>query len=188
MKFQNKKAAIELSIGTIIIIVLGVSMLILGMILVRSIMCSAIGLTGDVNTKVTDELNKYFGESQAEVACVGEGTEAIKMPTGKDNIVYCAIHTTEQAKYEITMTKISTSIPSLTQAQLDKWVTTNSWSGEVAPGDSSLKKVVRIKVPSDAPEGDVIVSISITKDGTLIGNKDLDFQTSRVGLVQGTIC
>ena len=63
MKIKNKKGAIELSVGTIIIIVLGVTMLILGMVLVRNIMCNTIALTTEVNSKVTDELNRYFGDS-----------------------------------------------------------------------------------------------------------------------------
>ncbi|MEK6953289.1 MAG: hypothetical protein AABX29_09845, partial [Nanoarchaeota archaeon] len=39
--FKNKKAALELSIGTIVILVLAMSMLILGLILIRTIFTGA---------------------------------------------------------------------------------------------------------------------------------------------------
>lgn len=60
---DEKKAALELSIGTIIIIVLALTMLILGIVLVRSIMCGAIGLTGELNSKVKKEIGKIFESS-----------------------------------------------------------------------------------------------------------------------------
>lgn len=188
MNRTNKKAAIELSVSTIIIIVLGVSMLILGMVLIRSILCSAIGLTGNINGAVNSEINKYFGDSGGEVACIGSGGDAIKMSTGQENIVYCGIRAPESAKYDVTVTDVRSGITSLSNDQLKSWLTQSTYSSTVAPGDTIPKKVVRIKIPSNAPEGAITIQVQITKDGTLLSTQDLDFTVSRVGTVQSAIC
>ena len=56
MRLKGKKAAIELSMTTIIVVVLSLTLLIMGFILVRTIMCGAIGFTGDINDKVEKEI------------------------------------------------------------------------------------------------------------------------------------
>jgi MFS family permease len=55
-KKVNKKGAMELSIGTVVVIVIAITMLILGIVLVRSIMCSAVGLTGDLDNRIKGEI------------------------------------------------------------------------------------------------------------------------------------
>jgi len=188
MKLSNKNAAIELSVGTIIIIVLGVTMLILGMVLVRSVMCNAIGLTGDINTKVSSEINKYFGDSGSEVACIGSGGDAIKLATGQQNIIYCGIKAPASAKYDITVTQVKSGISTLTDDQLKQWLSLDTWSSTVAPGDTLPKKVARINIPSNAPEGSITIQVQINKDGQLLSTQDLDFTVSRVGTIQTAIC
>ena len=98
---MKKKAALELSIGTVVVIVIGITMLILGIVFVRNVMCGALGLTGDLNDKVKGEINKLFGSTGAEVQCIGSGGEPIKMIPGKLNIVYCGVNAPDSAAYRI---------------------------------------------------------------------------------------
>lgn len=64
---MNKKGAIELSIGTIVIIVLAMTMLIMGLILVRTIFSGAKYNVQQMNDKVTNEINKLFVEDKKTV-------------------------------------------------------------------------------------------------------------------------
>ncbi len=64
---KNKKAALELSIGTIVILVLAMSMLILGLVLVRTIFTGAKYNVETMNKKVEAEINKLFVEEQRTV-------------------------------------------------------------------------------------------------------------------------
>jgi len=185
---MNKRGAIELSIGTIVIVVLGVTMLILGMFLVRGVMCSAMSLTGDVNSKMTSELEKYFGETGDEVACIGE-VETVKIIPGKENFIYCSVKAPEQAKYEFSVKEYGSRISTLTGNEIKNWIgteTSSSWT--VAPDERNPKKVFNLKVPKDAPEGNVWVKIEIKKDGKFLREKKLDFETSRVGFIKSSIC
>lgn len=184
---MNRKGALDLSIGTIVIVVIGVTMLILGMVLVRSIMCQAIGLTSDVNGKVKGELDRYFGNAGGEVVCIGSGGEPIKISTGTNNI-YCAIKAPEEAQYDIKMVSSQSFIDTLANDKLSTWIRSSTWTGRVAPGDQSVKKAITLNVPDNAPEGQVRVSVEIRKNGELISSQDLDLEVSRTSFVQNAVC
>jgi len=56
--------AIELSIGTVVIIVLAMSMLILGIVLIRNIFGSATTAITEIDQGVKNEINKLFSENE----------------------------------------------------------------------------------------------------------------------------
>jgi hypothetical protein len=62
-----KKGAMELSISTIVIIVLAMSMLIFGLILIRNIFAGGTNAIDTINDQVTNEINKMFGEDKKVV-------------------------------------------------------------------------------------------------------------------------
>lgn len=62
MQKRNKKAAIELSINTIVVIVLAMSMLILGLVLVKNIFTGATDVTSMTNDQVKNQVSKMFGD------------------------------------------------------------------------------------------------------------------------------
>lgn len=63
----QKKAAIELSIGTVVIIVLAMTMLILGLVLVRSIFTGATESVTTLNEKVKGEITGLFAEEGTKI-------------------------------------------------------------------------------------------------------------------------
>ncbi len=63
-KFNQKKAAIELSIGTIVIIVLAMSMLILGLVLVKSIFSGSIDIAEMTTDQLKNQVAAMFGEDK----------------------------------------------------------------------------------------------------------------------------
>ena len=183
---RGKKAALELSIGTVVIIVIAVIMLIMGIVFVRSVMCSAMGLTGDLNDKVKGEVNKLFGATGGEIQCLGASGEPVKMIPGETNNIYCGIKAPKTAQYTIELTSYEGTVS--TKNELKSWLITESWQGEVSPGDEIPKKAIRINVPDNAPEENLMLQVTIKKDGNLISTQDLDFQISRVGFFKATMC
>jgi hypothetical protein len=103
---KNKKAALELSIGTIVIIVIAVAMLILGIVFVRSIMCSGIQIGEDVSQGVKNEIKSLFSADNYGVKCEGEGTQDIKLASGGMRKVICIVKTDAQAKYDFNIKSI----------------------------------------------------------------------------------
>ena len=78
-----KKAAIELSIGTIVIIVLAMAMLILGIVLVRNIFSGSTEAVDNINQGVINEINELFTDSNKRMA-VYPSTRKITIPQGTD--------------------------------------------------------------------------------------------------------
>jgi len=183
---MNKKAALELSVGTIVIIVIAITMLILGIVFVRSVMCGAIGLTGDMNNRVKGEINKLFGSTGGEVQCLGLSSEPVKIIPGQTNTVWCGIKAPQTAKYSIVLTDYS-AVHS-TKSEVKNWIVTDSWDGTVAPGDEDPKKAIRLNLPDNAPEDTIMLQVIIKKEGSIIATQDLDFEISRVGFFKAAMC
>lgn len=66
-KISKKKAAIELSMGTIVVLVLAMSMLILGLVLVRSIFRTATNSVNELDQKVRTEITNLFVDETNKV-------------------------------------------------------------------------------------------------------------------------
>jgi hypothetical protein len=184
---MEKKAALEMSIGTIVIIVIAVTMLILGIVFVRNVICVAIGLTGDLNTKVTGQINELFSSTGAEVQCIGAGSEAVKIIPGQVSNIWCGIKAKETSKYRIELVEYS-GVTS-TKSQIKEWIVGQDyWEGTVAPGDDQPKKAIRLNIPDNAPEENIMLQVIIKKEGSIISTQDLDFKISRVGFVRSAMC
>jgi|TARA_Y100000310_G_C20484634_1_gene716302 hypothetical protein len=75
---RNKQGALELSIGTIVVIVIGMSMLILGLVLVKTIFTGSTAAIGQLNDKVQGEISSLFVE---------EGKDIVVMTSDRSNRV-----------------------------------------------------------------------------------------------------
>ncbi len=67
MKTKNKKAALELSIGTIVVLVLAMAMLIMGLILVRTIFKGGTEAVNKINDEVLKGIDDMFADSDAKI-------------------------------------------------------------------------------------------------------------------------
>ncbi|MBU3913863.1 MAG: hypothetical protein KKB21_01905 [Nanoarchaeota archaeon] len=191
-RLSSKTGAIELSIGTIVIIVIALTMLILGIVLVRSIMCGAIRLTSDTSDAAQNEVNKLFEATGGEINCIGGSGDAVVMMPGQVNIVTCGIRSTDSnSKYKIEVTGIAVADKNvLSSSEVNKWKSGPDYFGPspVSPDDETVKKILRLNVPKDAPETGIFVDVRATKEGRVIYTQTLDFRISRQGLIRATMC
>jgi len=187
ISLSNKKAAMELSIGTIVIIVLAMSMLIFGIILIRSIMCGALGLTGDINNKVKNEIQRLFQSQGGEVVCIGSGTKSVSIVKEETNFVWCTIKAPKQAEYEIIIDedKIDGEIP---KSEFRRWIIgTPGFKDDIPAGEENIK-IMSVKPPRQGTEGAIRIPVKIYKDGDLIDTQQLDFEVRSSGWLGGMIC
>jgi len=91
MHNKNKKAALELSIGTIVIIVIAMTMLILGLVLVKNIFTGATANVKELDEKIKKEITQLFTEEEADIvvrlgseqtARIKQGTDSFNIPIG----------------------------------------------------------------------------------------------------------
>jgi len=98
---NEKKGAMEMSIGTIVTIAILMVVLIMGMYLVRTIMCSGITLTEEMSENVKNEVKGLFGVNDYGVKCIGEGGHEVTLGDGGRRQVICIINTDTQTDYKL---------------------------------------------------------------------------------------
>jgi hypothetical protein len=189
IKKEDKKAAIELSVGTIVIIVIAVTMLILGIVFVRSIMCSGIQITENLDEGVKNEINDLFGADEIGVNCMGEGGQEISIGTGGRRPIACIIKTEEQKEYDL-RADIEESLKGASKSIVEKeWVLDQDWRGTVSPGKDQEAVVMLLDIPRDAPTTTLKIRIKSTdittgKETTHISYIDI----VPVGFFRTTMC
>ena len=151
---KNKKAALELSIGTIVVLVLAMSMLILGLILVRTIFTGAKYNVETINEKVETEINKLFSEESRAVlylpnreAKITQG-DSYGIGFGIQNSV-----STQRFKWNVEVADDSVKNKcGVNENEAESWITTgNSGSVDIQSGQKYYD-VIRFNIPEGSVE------------------------------------
>lgn len=82
---NDKKGAIELSISTIVIIVLAMTMLILGLVLVQKIWSTSTDSVDTLNDKIQNQISQLFTETGADVMVKLGAEQTAKIKAGTEN-------------------------------------------------------------------------------------------------------
>lgn len=192
---QNKKG-FEMSINTIVILVIAVTMLILGIVLVKTIMCGAMNLAATTNEGAQAQINKLFStEGGSEVSCMGTSNPIDIIP-GRYNYLGCGFNAKSGKLYNYNYTLISAQTKeSKTDIKADvlkSWIVDKSsltGSTEIQAGQTGYGQFIIIP-PEDADEAVLIFNYRITdKAGNIIGSTGkMTANVRRVGFVQNSIC
>ncbi len=184
---KNKKAAMEMSMGTIVTIVLLVSVLILGLVFVRNVMCSGIVLTDQITSNVEEEIQSLFSVSETGVKCMGEGNDEIKLADGGSRKIGCIIRTDDQGEYSLKVTDIK-SLSGVSTERVQDWVLSKDWEGNVAPGDKTVQ-VLLLRIPEETTN--TMLEITIEEENLLTGTMDthrLVVEITHLGAFKSTMC
>jgi len=174
---MQKKGALELSIGTIVIIVLAMTMLILGLVLIRTIFTGAKYNVDTMNNKVMNEINKLFVEDKKTVIYLAGNEAEIKQ--GKTWGIAFGIKNLEQgvassSKFDYEVIVSDPDIKKncqITEQVAEDWIKTGrADSVNIAPGDSYYG-IVRFNVPTGAPLCTVRYHLEVKSTGDL-GSQD----------------
>ena len=150
---RGKKAALEMSVGTIVIIVLAMSMLILGMVLIKNIFSGASNNVLQMNNKVKDQINKLFVENKRTVIYLPNQIADIKQ--NKDwgvafGIKNLAKGTAEPGRFHY---EVSVSDPDvlkkcgINEQSIESWIKTGREDDMIiAPGQSYVGEIGRAHV------------------------------------------
>jgi hypothetical protein len=185
---KNKKAAFEMSITTIIIIVIAVVMLILGLVFVRTIMCGALNIATTTLEGAQGEINKLFGEERGEeVTCIGVRSPLDIVP-GAYNIVGCGFQPSVQTTYTYSFNIKSAKDINGQNIDTSGWVT-ESLTGTKTVGPGTTEYATFAIRPSDnAPEGLLVIDVEIRKGGQVVASPTMRLNIKRVGWLQQSVC
>ena len=148
----------ELSMSTIVILVLAMSMLILGLVLIRTIFTGAKYNVDTMNDKVRDEINKLFVEDKKIVIYLAN--QQAEIDQGESWGVAFAIKnlqsgTVDVAKftYDVTIANPSEvkSNCGINEKEAISWIKAGgSGTIQIAPGDV-YTTIIRFQIPETSP-------------------------------------
>ena len=181
-KIKNKRAAMEMSVGTIVTIVLLMTVLVLGLVLIRSIFTGAEGNIKILDDKVKGEINKLFVEDkrivvyltnqQAEIKQGGEWGVAWAVKnlntgtTTASKLDYVVSVEDTDTLYNNCKIREKEAMSYLKQGYQAKGI-------DIAPGQVSFV-ITRIKLPEVAPLCIIRYSITTKLDGQVYDSSFFD--------------
>ena len=175
----SRKGQMQMSVGTIVTIVLLMTVLILGLVLVRTIFSGAVENVSDVNQAVKSEINKLFSEDNSKKVVVYPSTRTITIKKGNTNLEGFAfsIRNVETNAGEFIYT-VSVNDPNIRQKcnvnveEAEGWIQAGkSGSVTIPPGDVMADpEFVRFQIPDNAPPCVIRYGINIKKDGQQYGS------------------
>lgn len=193
---KNREGALELSIGTIVVIVIGMSMLILGLVLVRTIFSGSTSTVDDLNEQVQSEILNLFGDSTGNVVVkLGSADTAKVKPGERFNVAVGAQHpdgasiTRDSLQYRISLADDSNEnclrllgkerAEGLFVTRVNTWNNFDQFSGSTAFGLVEIdvpsgtarctQKVnidMKLKEEQQASSGDAFI-LEVTREGIL---------------------
>ncbi len=168
---MNKKGALELSVGTIVVIVLAMSMLILGLVLVQTIFSGSKYNVEQLNEKVKGEIGKLFEEESKSVVYLANHEARVKqgdvwgVAFGFKNL---ETGTTEAGSftYEVVAAdSFAADCRGLTKATAESWIKSRQAGDSLLPPGDTFYTIVRFEIPQTAPLCIVPYDIIVKKDG-----------------------
>ena len=165
---KNKRAAMEMSVGTIVTIVLLMTVLILGLVLVRNIFSSATTSIDSIDQAVKNEINKLFTEDNAKKIVVIPTSRVIEIQKGEDELgfgfsIRNVLEYDEKFSYDIEATEVSCP-DSMRLSEAEDLITLGKERNNIQlPAGSAMSDpvFVRFSIPESAPPCDVRYSINV---------------------------
>jgi K+-transporting ATPase A subunit len=152
---HNKKAAIEMSIGTIVTIVLMVTMLILGIILIRNIFSSAKGVVDMTNEQLRGEVEKLFSEENA--IAIYPGTRYVEIKQASTDGVGFGIKNLQQGaagetKFSYVVSASDVANCGVSEQVAESWIVVGKAEADIAiPIGGSIVRKIMFQIPTGSP-------------------------------------
>ncbi|MFH1249137.1 MAG: hypothetical protein V1660_03225 [archaeon] len=185
---MNKKGALEMSIGTIVIIVMAVTMLILGLVLIRTIMCGALMTSIDLTNSMKGQINKMFQETGNDVVLLKGPQNVISIPPGESSGIWFAfkpeVLTEYNYRFDIYLNEVYKRAPyNMRESDIQKWFTT-PLSGRENVGVNGKEKNIIIKPPKDSPQFEFTLKLKVNNED----REELQIEVKKQGWAYKAFC
>jgi hypothetical protein len=170
----------EMSVGTIVTIVLLVSVLILGIFLIQRIRQSAVKVVDLTDEQLTNEVNKLFAEDKKVV--IYPSTQIVTMQQEELGEVGVGIRNliqggtgTEVFSYEVLVSDASNCRE--TEEEVASWIVVGSKEDNIAipTGDISAQRI-RFRIPTGASLCIARFRVNVFADGSAYGSELFDVE------------
>ena len=172
MILKNKKGAMEMSVGTIVTIVLLMTVLILGLVLVRGIFTGGINSIGKINDKVNSQIDDLFADDEALRMAIypSDSKLKIKQKTQGEGFAFALRNNDlDQQRFSYKL-EVDELFDIQGQCHINK-NTADSWlislRGTVnIPGSQRVERpeLVLFNIPEDAPKCTIPYIVEVYRD------------------------
>ena len=175
---NSKKAQMQMSVGTIVTIVLLMTVLILGLVLVRTIFSGAKNAVDITNTQLTDQVNKFFAEDDKRRVVIYPQSKTVPIEKGKEGGFGFSIRNLKQEEgsfsYEVIAVEASCGM-SLSDAD-DLISLGKKRSGIKISSGSSMSDaiIVKIRIDEATPLCTIRYALEVEEGGSNYDTKDVD--------------
>ena len=171
---MNKKGAFELSISTVIIIAIGATLLILGLIFVNNIFDLASTTVDLIDKNTKSQINQLFNEDDRKTVVYLPANEAV-VKKGKSYNVEFGIKNTVRGEsnagqftYQTRVSEVESGCQGLSESKAQGFIALGADSTRpisILPGGDPEERTIKLEIPDDAPLCSVTYDIIVKKDG-----------------------
>ena len=157
ISMKNKKAAMEMSVGTIVTIVLLMTVLILGLVMIRTIFKGSIENINSVDQSVKNEINKLFSEDTSRPVVVYPTSRLIIIKKGNQDYLGFAFSIrnleTEKQTFTYEIKTEGNSDCKISSQEALSWIKAGGRGSTTVSASSSMTdpEFVRFLIPSTTP-------------------------------------
>lgn len=174
---KNKHAAMEMSVGTIVTIVLLMAVLVLGLVLIKSIFKSSTTAVSNVDSQIQNQISKIF-EDEGGILVIYPSSREITLnkdddPAGFAFAVKNEYTETTTFSYKVFVQDISDCGSSFTEAQANSLILGGAGSFSLKSGEdtASSKDLVKFVLNADVPICTMIYRINVCEGTTTCSEK-----------------
>ena len=167
---KDKKAQMEMSVGTIVTIVLLMSVLVLGIFLVQKIFKTGTSAIDTVDAQIQSEVNKLFA-SEGKALVIYPSSREITLKKEDDPRGFAFSVKNEDVESKIFSYKIEaqdvSKCGSLTKEQAENFILGKTGSFSLGPGNAlNLPELIKFVIPKTAPPCTIIYRLNIDMEET----------------------
>ncbi|NCN51689.1 hypothetical protein GW931_01635 [archaeon] len=172
IKTKNTKGAMEMSVGTIVTIVLLMSVLVLGIFFVSKIFKTSNNVLDGIDQKVQGEIDNLFSTNSNAKFSTFPNDRDLYISKGEKGGFGFSVLNRETTEGTFTYTTQATEVASnckVTKAQADNFVVLGKEDSARLGSGAKLEDAffVKFEIPETAPLCQITYSIEIEKDGSI---------------------
>jgi hypothetical protein len=168
---KHKKAAMEMSVGTVVTIVLLMSVLVLGIFFVQKIFWTGTNAIDTIDSEVQNQISQVFSEEGKKVAIYPTSRQiTLKKNDGPKGFAFSVRNNDVESadfSYRIYASDVSKCGSSFRESNANSLLLGGLGEFSLGPGNvMDLPRLVKFDVPESAPPCTMIYNLEIEKEGT----------------------
>ena len=177
---KSKKAAMEMSVGTIVTIVLLMSVLILGIFLIQKIFVTAKGAIDMTEQQLYDQINELFSSDEDQRVMIYPQTRSLTIKKKKSDAFGWSIYNDhpdeESFSSQVSVAEIGTGC-TMTETQAENLISIGQSRSDIRVASASRlthpKKII-FNIPDTAKVCQITYTLDVTdKEGLIYDSVDL---------------